>query len=57
MRHVGDAGCGSPPYRDRMLRIERSDPTATVSDRELGIGVLLLLVAMVLTVSLLPATF
>ena len=50
-------GPGQRPYGARMLRIERSDPTATVSDRELGIGVLLLLVAVVLTVSLLPATF
>jgi hypothetical protein len=38
-----------------MLRIERTDPTTTVSDRELLIGVVLLLVAMVLTVSFLPA--
>jgi len=45
------------PYRACMLRFERTDPTTSVSDRELGFGVLLLLVAIVLTVSFLPAAF
>jgi hypothetical protein len=38
-----------------MLRFEPTDPTISVSDRELGIGVLLLLLAILLTVGFLPA--
>ena len=38
-----------------MLRPEPTDSPATISDRELGIAVLLLLVSVVLSVAILPA--
>jgi hypothetical protein len=38
-----------------MLRPEPTDTQATISDRELGIAALLLLVSVVLTVAILPA--
>lgn len=38
-----------------MLRPEPTDAQATISDRELGLAALLLLVAVVLSVAILPA--
>jgi hypothetical protein len=40
-----------------MLRQERSDIPSPIPDRELGVAALLLLVAIVLTVAMLPALF
>jgi len=56
VRQDVDGGVSGLAYGSRtMLRPEPTESRATISDRELGVAALLLLVSVVLSVAFLPA--